>query len=1010
MELSRRSFLKATGLGSIGLALSSLGFDIPKAKAEIMKEFKLTGAKEFTTVCHFCACGCGQIGYVKDGKLIQLEGASDSPVNRGGLCSKGLGYSHIPNSEQRPKTPLYRAPGSDHWEEISWEEAIDRAARAMKKARDENWLATENIDGQDVEVRRTDAIGFIGGSQVNNEECYQLIKMARALGVVYIDNQTRVCHANTPPALNAAFGRGAMTNPWYDLKNTKLVWVEGSNIAECHPMGLKHIMKAKDKGAKIVHVDVRYTRTSKIADYFFQIRPGTDIAFLGAIINYVLQNKKYNEDYLRRNTNTYCLLRPDFSFDDGIFSGYNEATRSYNKETWKYQLDGAGKPIKAASMDEPNTVMSCMKEHYKRYTFEKVAKITGCPADQIKQAAEIFTSASPAVFMYALGMTQHTVGVENIRCFTLLQLLRGHIGVPGGGIDAMRGQPNVQASTDYGIMFQYFPGYLSYIDQNTNTLAKWTNQSGTFRAKFLKNLLKAWFGDNATPANDYNFNALPVRNTHHNNSIYCQFEDAYKGIIKCMYIAGQNPQVSNPNLGMVHRGLASLDTLIYQDVYINETAEFWNRPDNPDGADVFLKPADINTEVIFLPACSYLEREGTMSNSMRMIQWRMAGPDKVGDSKPDYEICDMLWRKIVELYADSTDPKDNIIKQLTWNYPNDGHMVEHIMREVNGYDLSTGKLLNGIGEIKDDGTTNAGMWIYTGIMRDGGVHMAKRRGQEDEGDMGIFPNYAWTWPDNIHLLYNRASCGENGQPVDPDHKIVWWDGTQWTGYDRPDVGSLTAAPSTPAGQKPFRMTGEGYGRLFAAEYSDMENGQTRDHSYTPVDGPLPEFYEPVESPTKNALHNNPNAQFSPCVVYPRIPELQKIGTKDEYPYVLCSSSLAEHWCGGTITRNVPWLNELVKEPFIEIPIKLGEKLGIQSGNKVKVSSVRATIELKVMVTNRIHPLMINGEETFVTWMPYNWGFTGLSKGPSGNYITIDALDPNAQSQEFKACLINIKKA
>lgn len=304
------------------------------------------------------------------------------------------------------------------------------------------------------------------------------------------------------------------------------------------------------------------------------------------------------------------------------------------------------------------------------------------------------------------------------------------------------------------------------------------------------------------------------------------------------------------------------------------------------------------------------------------------------------------------------------------------------------------------------------MWIYAGVMREGGVHMAKRRGQEDEGNMGIYPNYGWVWPDNIHLLYNRASCDEHGNPINPDKKIIWWDAAakMWKGYNCPDVGSLTAAPDTPAGQKPFRMVGEGVGRIFAASYKDVENGQTRDSSSTPVDGPIPEFYEPVESPTSNALHMNPNAQFSPCVIYPRMPDLQKIGTKDEFLYVLCSSSICEHWCSGTITRHITWLNELVKEPFIEMPKKLAEKLGIKSGDEVIVRSVRGQIKEKAMVTDRIKPLIIRGEEVFVTWQPYNWGFKGLSTGPSGNYITIDALDPNAQSQEFKACLIDIKKA
>ena len=420
------------------------------------------------------------------------------------------------------------------------------------------------------------------------------------------------------------------------------------------PPGLKNLMQAKKHG--FMHVDVRFTRTSKIADYFIQIRPGTDIAFLGAIINYVIQNHKYDEQYIRLHTNAYMLINPAFGFDDGIFSGYDEAKRKYDMTTWQYQVDANGKPMRAAELFAPNTVMSILKKHYERYSFEVVSSITGASVADIKMAAELFCSVKPAVFMYALGMTQHTVGVENIRCFTVLQLLRGNIGVPGGGIDAMRGQPNVQASTDYGIMFQYFPGYLPWPTEKTNTLAKWTHNSGTFRAKFLINLLKAWFGDAATKDNDYCFGLLPVRNTTQNDSIYVQFEKAIEGKMKCIYFAGQNPMVSNPNLGNVHRGLRKLDSVIVQDLYLNETASFWERPDSPEGDPI--KPEDIQTEVIFLPACSYLEREGTMTNSMRMIQWRMKGPDPLGDSKPDYLILDMLWKKIRELYADSNEPKD----------------------------------------------------------------------------------------------------------------------------------------------------------------------------------------------------------------------------------------------------------------------------------------------------------------------------------------------------------------
>ena len=1004
MNLSRRDFLKATGLSGVGLALASLGLDVGKVEAAA-KEYKLTGGREFTSVCHFCACGCGTLGYVKDGKLINLEGAADHPVNRGGLCPKGVGYGHIPNSAERPKCPMYRAPGSDHWVEISWEEAIDRAARAIKKARDENWIGQDEANGYKFMSNRTDAIGLIGGSQVNNEECYQLIKMTRGLGVVKLDNQTRVCHATTPPALGAAFGRGAMTGSWYNIKHAKLIWIEGSNMAECHPMGMKNVMQAKDNGAIVVHVDVRYTRTSRVADHFFQLRTGTDIAFLGAIINYIIQNKKYNEAYLRRNTNAFCLLRDDYSFDAGIFSGYDEKTRTYDKTTWGYKLDANGKPMKALTLATPGTVMDRLAKHYSRYTFEKASAITGMPVADIQKAAELFSTITPTVMMYALGMCQHTIGVGNIRSFTILQLLMGNIGVSGGGIDAMRGQPNVQSSTDYGIMFQYLPSYLYYPTHKTDTLAKWTQSSGTFKAKFLKNLLKAWFGDAANASNDYLYNMLPIRNGTHNDSLYVMFEKAIEGIVKCIYVCGQNPQVSNANLTMINAGLKSLDSLIVQDVFINETAAFWERPGD--------NPADIKTEVIFLPAASYLERCGTMTNSQRMIQWRMKGPDPVNDSRPDYWICDKLWKRIVELYKDSTDPKDNIIKMLTWNYgdPENGETyVENIMKECNGYDLTDGHLLRGIREIRDDGTTMAGMWIFTGVYGDG-VHNARRRGQEDHGDMGIYPNFAWVWPDNIHMLYNRASCDENGKPVRPGQALVWWDEAKgmWDGYDVPDVADRTQGPNTPGGQKPFRMNAEGIARLFAAEYSDVENGMTRDHSSTPVDGPLPEFYEPVESPTKNMMNEGQKTEFNPCVIYPRVPEYQKIGTPDEYPYVLCSSSLTEHWCSGTITRHIPYLNELVKEPFIEMPEQLAVKLGIRNGELVRVSTARASIDIKAMVTKRAQPLTINGVLTYMLWMPYNWGFKGLSKGPSGNYLTIDALDPNVQEQEFKACLANVKR-
>ena len=1000
MYINRRDFIKTAGLTGIGFVFADFGFDIPKVKAAT-EDFKLTKAKEFTSVCHFCACGCGVIGHVRDGKLINLEGATDHIVNEGSLCSKGVGYAAIPNSDQRPQKPLYRAPGSDHWEEISWDEAIERSAKSLKKARDENWTEKETIDGKEYKVNRTDAIGFIGGSQVNNEECYLLVKMARALGIAFIDNQTRVCHSATPPALNAGFGRGAMTNSWTDLRNTQLVLIEGSNIAECHPMGMKGIMMAKERGAKIIHVDTRFTRTSKIADLHVQVRPGTDIAFLGSIINYIMENKFYNEEFMLTHTNAYHLINKDFKFDDGIFSGFDGKSHSYERKTWGYQVDAAGKPIKTTDLNHPDSVFSKLKEFYKRYTFEMASNISGAPVEKIKEVADMLVKYQPGVIMYALGMTQHTVGVQNIRCFTIVQLLMGNIGRSGAGVDAMRGQPNVQGSTDFGIMYQYFPGYLSYPTHKTATLEEWTKDNGTVGRKSLVNLLKAWLGENATKENNFGFDLLSKRNGYHNDSLYVSFEKAVEGIVKCMYITGQNPQVTNANLSIVDKGLANLDSLIVQDIFVTETASFWQRP----GCDA----SKIQTEVIFLPAASYLEREGTLINSSRMIQWRYAGPNPPGDAKPDIEICNHLFKKVRELYKDSAQEKDQIIQKWTWNYP-DKDTAETVLKEINGYDLKTGKLLNKIGEMKDDGSTSAGLWLYAGVFGNG-INKSKRRGGTDPSKLGIFPEFAYTWPDNMRILYNRASCDKNGKPYDEKRKLVWWDESakKWDGYDVPDVPNILDGPATPNGQKPFRMASEGVGRLFAAEHKDLDDTmQTRDHSYTPVDGPVPEFYEPIESPTENALHEK--VKNNPCVIYPRVPELQKIGTKEEFPYVLCTSGIAEHWCSGAVTRNVPWLNELVKEPFVEIPVKLAAQLSIKSGIDVKVRSTRGEIKVKAMVTDRAKPLMINGVETFMVWMPYGWGFKGLSKGPSTNYITIDALDPNVQIQEFKACLVDVKKA
>jgi formate dehydrogenase major subunit len=1002
MSLNRRQWFKVTaGIGA-GLALSELGVNLREMHGAV-RDLKIAGATEFTTACNFCACGCGMICQVRDGKLVNLEGDPDHVINQGALCSKGAAMSAVPNSPQRLKKPMYRAPGSDKWEEISWDDALNRIAKKIKDTREKTWIATEKVGDVEVPVNRTDAIAFLGGAQNTNEECYLITKATRVLGTVNVEHQARVCHSPSVPSLTASFGRGAMTNHWLDLQNSKVFLIEGSNVAENHVMAMKWIRKAQEKGAIIIHVDPRYTRTSSTADIYACIRAGADIAFLGAVINYIIENKFYDEEYVKLHTNALMLAHEEFAFEDGLFSGYDEATHHYEMASWGYKLGADKKPAKARSLEDPHCVFAKVKQHYSRYTMQASSEISGIPVEMIKKIADTLVNNRPGTILYALGATQHTVGVQNIRCYGILQLLLGNIGKPGGGVNALRGQPNVQGGCDMAVLNNYLPGYLTYPGHNEPTLKDWTKNNGTFRAKFLVNNMKAWFGDKATVENDYGYAWLPKRSLKKDHTIYGFFESAYKGDLKFLYVIGQNPMVTNANLTMTFDGLSKLETLVVPELWDTETSSFWQRP----GVD----PKTIQTEVFLLPSAYFMEKEGTITGSGRLVQWRYKAVNPPGESKADLEVIDAIFRKLRGLYANSTDPKDLPIQNAVWNYPKQ-NMAEEILKEIAGVDLKTGQPVNGIADLQPDGTTSCGVWIYAGCFK-GGKNLTKRRDSKtDPSGLGIYPGFAWTWPGNRHILYNRASCDEKGQPFDKSRAIVWWDAAQkkWAGWDTPDVPVPTDGPDTPNGQRAFRMSGEGVGRLLAASYKDPDPRNKdfpRDASYTPKDGPLPEFYEPVESPAQNALHAK--VQNNPCVKYPRVKSHHPIGTRDKYPYVLMTSSLAEHWCAGSTTRNVPWLTELAPEPVVEIPEKLAKKLGIDTGDMTKVSSARGEITVKAVVTKRMQTLQINGQEVATVWMPYNWGFSGLNTGPSTNYITIDAVDPGAGTQETKACLVNVAR-
>jgi formate dehydrogenase major subunit len=802
-----------------------------------------------------------------------------------------------------------------------------------------------------------------------------------------------------------------MTNSWSDLQNAEVFLIAGSNCAENHPIALKWINRAKEKGAKMIVVDPRFTRTASKADLFAQIRPGTDIAYLGAIINYIIENKLYDQSYVLNYTNALLKVNKDYKFEDGLFSGYDAKTRKYGTASWSYQLGTDKKPIKAESIEDPECVFTKLKEHYSRYTFDTAEKITGIPAVKIKEIADTYCKRKPGTILYALGMTQHTTGTQGIRAYAVIQLLLGNIGKAGGGINALRGEPNVQGSTDMANLVSNLPGYLPNPINTDKTLRDYLVRSGSFYEKHLVALLKAWFGKNATKDNDYGFNYLPKTNPSDNATMVKLFEKMDKGQFKLLFNVGSNSLVSIPNRQLVRSALRKVDMMVVSDLFEIETAQFWREPG--------VNPADIKTEVIMFPAAFVYEKAGSLTNSSRWIQWKEAAIKPLGEAKPDLEMLDALFKKIRKLYEGSTDIKDAPILKARWEYGEEASALK-VLQELSGYDETTGKLLPTLGDYLKApiGSASTGNWIYAGVTGDG--NLAARRKNDDPTGLGLFKNWSFAWPGNIRILYNRASCDESGKPVDEKRKLVWWDKTAkvWAGNDGADVVDKTKGPDTPEGKQSFRMNPEGVGRLFAASYMSGLPGEAPADGLPAigvraaslcVDGPLPEFYEPTESPTTNILH--PKVSISPAaVVLSFNPNIQKIGKSEQFPHVLTTYGVVEHFCAGGITRNIPWLNEIMPEPFAEISKNLANKIGVKEGDKVEVSSARGKVVVRALVTDRLQTYKVNGKDTETIGMPWSWGFASLSPGPSTNELTIAALDPGAGTPEYKVCLVNIRRA
>ncbi len=780
----------------------------------------------------------------------------------------------------------------------------------------------------------------------------------------------------------------------------------GSNAAENHPLSFKWVTKAMERGATVIHVDPRFTRTSAKAHIYAPLRSGTDIAFIGGLINYVLQNKLYHEEYVKKYTDASFIVDPKFSFSDGVFSGYDKKKRSYDKAKggWKFETDSNGNPKQDPSLKHPRCVFQLLKKHYAPYTPEKVSQITGMPVETFKKVAEAYCATGKpgkaGTIMYAMGTTQHTYGTQNVRSYAVLQLLLGNVGVSGGGINALRGESNVQGSTDYAILFHILPGYLktprasnvnlkAYIDKWTpKTLlgdksANWWQNT----PKYIVSLLKAYWGDNATKENDFAYNFLPKLDEHTAYHHMGLFEAMYDGKIKGLLVFGQNPAVGGPNAGKERKALEKLEWMVAVDLWETETMNFWRRP----GVD----PRSIKTEVFALPAAASVEKEGSITNSGRWMQWRYKAVDPPGEAKSDLWILGQLYHALRTRYEKGGTFPDPIVK-LSWNYGNgeepDVHMVAkecngYAMRdfEIKGKKIRKGQQIPSFAYLTDDGSTCSGNWLYCGSYAEDGNRAARRDNSDAPNGIGLYPNWAWCWPVNRRILYNRASVDEAGRPWDKEHWVIRWNEAagKWEG-DVPDGGWK------PGTKYPFIMKPHGHGVLFGLGRKD---------------GPFPTHYEPVESPVANALYsqqNNPAVQF-----WPR--EMNKLGDPKRYPIVATTYRLVEHWQAGQMTRNLAWLAELVPDMFVEISQELAKEKAISHGDKVRVKTARGSVVAYALVTNRFRPFKLNGKVVHQIGLPWHWGYSGLVRGDSANVLTPHVGDANTSIPEYKAFLCDVEK-
>lgn len=974
---------------------------------------RLRGAQVGGTVCQYCAIGCSQLAFFKDGKLINVEGDPRSPVNEGRQCPKGASTFALNDNPYRSVKPLYRAPGADKWQEVSLEWMVNEVAKRIWESRSRGFVE-KTEDG--ITVNNCKNIGFIGGSANDNEECYLFRKLlSGGLGILPVENSARYCHSTTVTALAPSFGFGASTNPTRDLVNSDCIIIMGSNMAEAHPVGFYWPMEAKKKGAVTVHIDPRYTRTSAACDHHVHIRPGTDIAFLSAIIRYVIENEKWFKEYVLYYTNAATLINPDFKFDDvsGFFNGWDEKTKSYSKEvdSWDYQYemnpDGTrGEPKTDPTLQDPHCVFQLLKKQVAKYTPEAVADICGCRACDIVKVAELMIQNSgtdrTTAFCYATGFTQHSTGTQIIRTVAILQLLLGNIGRPGGGIIALRGHSNVQGATDVPTLFDNLPNYIpipkalpgnatlkDYLSNGHGFSGARNKKDGMWKVEtergswaalpnYMISLLKAWYGDSAKAENEYGYQWIPKLGG--NESLTVTMERALKGEVEGLLCFGQNIAVTNPNTGWSRDAIRNLKWLVVCDMFENETASVWYAdPKAPD-------PSKCQTEVFYLPTNALIEKDGTVTNTERVIQWHDRVGQAPGDCRSDAWWIYQLGKKFKEFANASELERDAGMRALTWSYdeaPNKERQlgvpaiegdcdIDQVAFEMNGFNVETGAPVQGAGQLKADGSTACGCRLLSGYITKDGVNLTKNR---DGGavDHSIDLTYRFAWPGNSRVLYNRCSAAPDGRPWSERKKLVWWDEEKqkWVGYDKPQF-DITKPPSykPPKGAKggaalsgtdPFIVHSDGKGWLFVP--------------YGIKEGPFPIFYETSESPYKNALWKQSRDPLALIIDDPKNPIVEP--GEPEYPTVMTTYHLVEHWLGGAMTRHTPWLVALQPRSFVEISPELADSIGITSGSYVTVKSPRASLQVKALVTPRLRIGYIDGKPASIAGRFVCSGYKGV---------------------------------